>query len=181
MVDVLWSFGELEQAAAAKRAYGELGAEWLECPLLPEDLAGHRALQARPGAPIALGESFHTRFEAAPWLEQRALDVFQPDVGRTGISELLRQRRLAEAHGIAVTPHMGGALDLFQAATLHVAAACGGALLCEYQAGLAGRLGSAIDSGWRYRDGAFRLPERPGLGVEVDLEALAPFVISRRA
>jgi L-alanine-DL-glutamate epimerase-like enolase superfamily enzyme len=76
---------------------------------------------------------------------------------------------------------MGGALDLFQAATLHVAAACGGALLCEYQAGLAGRLGSAIASGWRYRDGAFRLPERPGLGVEVDLEALAPFVISRRA
>lgn len=181
MVDVLWSFGELEQAAAAKRAYGELGAEWLECPLLPEDLAGHRALGARPGAPIALGESFHTRFEAAPWLEQRALDVFQPDVGRTGLSELLRQMRLAEAQGIAVTPHMGGALDLFQAATLHVAAACGGALLCEYQAGLAGRLGSATDSGWRYRDGAFRLPERPGLGVEVDLEALAPFVINRRA
>jgi L-alanine-DL-glutamate epimerase-like enolase superfamily enzyme len=72
---------------------------------------------------------------------------------------------------------MGGALDLFQAATLHVAAACGEDLLCEYQAGLAGRLGAAIDSGWRYERGAFRLPERPGLGVAVDLEALAPFVV----
>jgi D-galactarolactone cycloisomerase len=177
MVDVLWSFSEVEPAAAAKRAYGELGAEWLECPLLPEDLAGHRALQVLPGAPIALGESFHTRFEATPWLEGRALDVFQPDVGRTGISDILRQMRLAEAHRIAVTPHMGGALDLFQAATLHVAAACAGARLCEYQAGLAGRLGAAIDSGWRYEAGAFRLPERPGLGVEVDLEALARFVV----
>jgi galactonate dehydratase len=177
MVDVLWSFSEVEDAAAAKLAYGALGAEWLECPLLPEDLAGHRALQKRPGAKIALGESFHTRFEAAPWLEGRALDVFQPDVGRTGIVETLRQMRLAQACGIAATPHMGGALDLFQAATLHVAAACGEDLLCEYQAGLAGRLGAAIDSGWRYERGAFRLPERPGLGVAVDLEALAPFVV----
>jgi galactonate dehydratase len=177
MVDVLWSFTDLEDAAAAKRAYGELGAEWLECPLLPEDLAGHRALRVLPGAKIALGESFHTRFEAAPWLEGRALDVFQPDAGRTGITEALRQMRLADACGIAVTPHMGGALDLFQAATLHVAAGCGAELLCEYQAGLAGRLGAALDSGWRYAGGAFRLPERPGLGVEVDLEALAPFVV----
>ena len=177
MVDVLWSFSAVEAAAAAKRAYGGLGAEWLECPLLPEDLAGHRALRARPGARVALGESFHTRFEAAPWLEGQALDVFQPDVGRTGIVETLRQMRLADACGIATTPHMGGALDLFQAATLHVAAACGEGLLCEYQAGLAGRLGAALDSGWRYAGGAFRLPERPGLGVEVDLEALAPFVV----
>ena len=167
---------EIEEAAAAKLAYGEHGAEWLECPLLPEDLAGHQALRVLPGARIALGESFHTRFESAPWLEGRALDVFQPDVGRTGITETLRQMRVADAGGIAVTPHMGGALKLFQA-TLHVAAACGSELLCEYQAGLAGRLGAALDSGWRYEAGAFRLPDRPGLGVEVDLEALAPFVV----
>ena len=179
MVDVLWSFEDLESAAKARLAYGELRAEWLECPLLPEDLAGHVALARRPGAPVALGESFHTRFEAGPWLEQGALHVFQPDVGRAGISDALRQMRIARDHGIPTTPHMGSGLDLFQAATLHFAAACGDEHLCEYQAALAGRLGGAIDTGWRFADGAFGMPDRPGLGVEVDEAALTPFLVGR--
>lgn len=175
MVDVLWSFEDVEAAAAARAAYGDLGAEWLECPLLPEDLAGHIALARQPGAPVALGESFHTRFEAGPWLEQGAVHVFQPDVGRAGISDALRQMAIARAHGIRTTPHMGSGLDLFQAATLHFATACADGPLCEYQAALAGRLGDAIDTGWRFADGAFALPDRPGLGVEVDETRLAPF------
>lgn len=177
MVDVLWSYADLDAAARAKAAYGALGAEWLECPLLPEDVAGHRALVAEPGAPIALGESFHTRYETRPWFEARALDVFQPDVGRTGLSDALRQMRLAGDAGIGTTPHMGSGLDVFQAATLHFASACRPGLLSEYQAGLAGRLGDAVDSGWSYAEGAFCLPDRPGIGAEIDVDRLAPFVV----
>ncbi len=173
MVDVLWSLPDLDAASAAKAAYGALGVDWLECPLTPEDLAGHRALHARPGAPIALGEHLHTHLEAAPWLEGHAVDILQPDVGRTGISGLLHQAELARADGVRLTPHMGSGLDIFQAATLHVAAALGDPeLLTENQAGLAGRLDGAVASDWRLEAGCFRLPDRPGLGIAVDEAAL---------
>lgn len=177
MVDVLWSLPDLETAAHAKAVYGELAVEWLECPMIPEDLAGHLHLQRRPGAPIALGEHVHTRFDSGPWLEQRALDVFQPDVGRTGISDALRQIGLARDAGIAVTPHMGSGLDVFQAATLHVAAVCADSHLCEFQAGLAGRVPDAITTTWRFEGGAFHLPDAPGIGIEVDEAALAAHVV----
>lgn len=172
MVDLLWSLETLEDGVAAKAAYGELGASWLECPLLPEDIDGHRRLHAEPGAPIALGEHFHTSFEVTSWLKPRALDVLQPDIGRTGISNALQQREMALAAGVDVTPHMGSGLDIFQAATLQFAAICADGLLTELQGGLSSRLGEAVDSGWRFADGGFRLPDRPGLGIEVDAERL---------
>jgi galactonate dehydratase len=178
MVDVLWSLPDLDTAGTAKAAYGELGVEWLECPMIAEDLEGHLRLQRLPGAPIALGEHFHSRFDSTPWLEQRALDVFQPDIGRTGISDGLRQITRAERAGIAVTPHMGSGLDVFQAATLHVAALCPPSHLSEFQAGLADRLGDALDSAWHLVDGSFRLPEVPGIGVSVDEAALRAHVVA---
>ena len=177
MVDVLWSFTTLEPAAAAKRAYGELGCGWLECPMLPEDLEGHRALCAAPGAPVALGEHVHARFECERWLAGGAVQVFQPDVGRTGVSEMLRLLAIAREAGVKVTPHMGSGLDIFQAATLHVAAVTDADLDCEFQAGIAGRLGDAIDTGWRFEAGGFTLPDRPGIGVVVDEAALQHFVV----
>lgn len=178
MVDVLWSLADLEAATVAKRAYGDAGARWLECPLPPEDLAGHVALRSRPGAAIALGEHFHTHFESTPWLAQGALDVFQPDVGRTGLSGFRRQADLARQHGVPTTPHMGSGLDIFQAATLQAAATSDPDILCEYQAGLEGRLGDAVQTDWHFMDGGFALPERPGLGIEVDEAALGIIAVS---
>lgn len=178
MLDTLWMLTP-ETAPAMKAALAERGAEWLECPLPPEDLPAHRALAARPGAPIALGEHFHTLYESGPWFEAGALNVFQPDVGRTGLSDGVRQQHAAAAAGIPTTPHMGSAFDVFQAATLHFSATCGDSLLCEYQAGLAGRLPGAVTTSWTPRAGQFQLPERPGLGVAVDVEALSRFVVAR--
>ncbi|MEM7022716.1 MAG: enolase C-terminal domain-like protein, partial [Pseudomonadota bacterium] len=177
MVDVLWSLADVEAAAEARRAYGELDVVWLECPLIPEDLDGHRQLQEYPGTPVALGEHFHTHYESRSWLAGMALNVFQPDVGRTGISDMLRQIEIGRAAGILTTPHMGSGLDIFQAATLHMAAVCEPDLLCEYQAGLSGRLEGAIDTGWVYRDGSFVLPDRPGLGVDITLDHLERFIV----
>lgn len=179
MVDVLWSLPSLEAAADARLRYHRQGAEWLECPLPPEDLDGHRQLASMPGADVALGEHLHTRFEAAPWFAARALQVFQPDVGRAGVSDLVRQTALARSCGIAMTPHMGSGLDIFQAVTLQVAAALGDpSLLTEFQAGLSGRQGGAVRSAWSYADGAFRLPDQPGLGVTVDEAELGRFVVA---
>ncbi|HJP33543.1 MAG: mandelate racemase/muconate lactonizing enzyme family protein [Candidatus Latescibacteria bacterium] len=177
MVDTLWMVSP-EHGPEARRRYGEMGCRWLECPLEPEDLAGHRELLTHPGAPIALGEHFRTHFQTEPWFETpRALDVFQPDIGRTGFSDGLRQLAQARASGVPTTPHMGNGLGPFQAATLHFAAACGDELLQEYQAGLAARATLVGSTAWTYDDGIFRVPQTPGLGVEVDEQALARYVV----
>ena len=175
MVDTLWMCRG-DTARQAKRRFGALGARFLECPLQPEDLTGHRALRQEPGAPIALGEHFRTLYQAGPWFEEPgALDVYQLDVGRTGLSDGLRQLEAARSVGIPTTPHMGSGLAVFQAATLHFAAACGGEYLQEYQAGLAQRAELVADTAWEYAEGGFGLPDRPGLGVEVDEGALARY------
>ena len=165
-------------ARTGKREYGRRGVRFFECPLQPEDLGGHRELVTQPGAPIALGEHFRTRYQVGDWLCQpRALDVYQPDIGRTGISDFVAQLDMATAAGIPVTPHMGTGVSLFQAATLQCAALASPAYLQEFQGGLADKLGPASDSAWRYADGGFALPARPGLGVEIDEAGIEKFIV----
>ena len=171
MVDTLWMVAP-DRAIEARRRYGGLGCRWLECPLEPEDLDGHRELLRHPGAPIALGEHFRTHWQTRAWFDPPALEVFQPDVGRTGLSDGLRQRDQAAAAGVPTTPHMGNGLGPFQAATLHFAAACPETCLQEFQAGLAERASLVGSTAWEYADGGFRLPDAPGLGVEMDERAL---------
>jgi D-galactarolactone cycloisomerase len=178
MVDTLWMCrGDVAQRA--KLGFGEMGVRFLECPLQPEDLQGHRALHAEPGAPIALGEHFRTHYQTEAWFDApRSLDVYQPDIGRTGLSDGLRQVVQARAAGIPSTPHMGSGLAVFQAATLHFAAVCGDEYLQEYQAGLAERAALVAQTAWTYAAGGFVLPDRPGLGVEIDEEAVARYSVA---
>ena len=175
--DALWSYEDAATAHRAKAAFGSLDAQWLECPMLPEDLAGHAALRRHPGARIALGEHFRTDLQVLPWLDAEALDVLQPDIGRTGFVMGGRIGAAAARRGIAVTPHMGGALDVMQAATLHFASACASPLPCEYQRGLAQRMRPAIESHWTLGARGFEMPSRAGLGVDVDEDALQAFVV----
>lgn len=179
MVDTLWMCDE-EGAAVGKKEYGDRGVRFFECPLQPEDLEGHRRLAALPGAPIALGEHFRTRYQLEPWLtEPRPLDVYQPDIGRTGISDFIRQRDMAAAAGIPTTPHMGTGVSIFQAATLQCAAVSSPELLQEFQGGLSDKLGNAADTAWLYDEGAFRLPDRPGIGADLDESAIERFIVRR--
>jgi galactonate dehydratase len=173
MVDALWSYADVEAAAEAKQALASREVDWLECPLVPEDLAGHAALVARPGVPIALGESFNTTWQVEPWTAARALDILQPDIGRTGFSDGLRQHAIARAAGIGVTAHMGSGTPVVQAAALHFNAAVAGDRLAECQFDLGGVLPDVFDTGWCYRGGQMAVPQRPGLGVEVNADALA--------
>jgi D-galactarolactone cycloisomerase len=123
--------------------------------------------------PVALGESFHTAWQAAPWIAARAVDILQPDIGRTGFSDGLRQHRMARDAGIGVTAHMGSGTPVVQAAALHFNAAVAGDRLAECQFDLGSLLPDVFDTGWRYHRGEMAVPQRPGLGVAVDEQRLA--------
>ena len=179
MVDALWmcDFGS---AVELKCELGARGVRFFECPLQPELLAEHRDLVAGDGAPIAIGEHFRTSYQLRDWLtEPLALDIFQPDIGRTGISDYVRQRDMASAVGVPTTPHMGNGVSVFQAATLHCAAVASPWMLQEFQSGLSTLLRDATHTAWHLEDGAFVLPEVAGLGVTVDESALASYIVPK--
>jgi len=179
MVDTLWMCSH-DGASRSKEEYGKRNVRFFECPLQPEDLIGHRELNSKPGAPIALGEHFRTRYQLEPWLENPLpLDVYQPDIGRTGISDFIKQRDMASAAGIPTTPHMGTGVSVFQAATLQCAALASPELLQEFQGGLSDKLGDASDSAWAYKDGSFTLPDRPGIGADLNEDAIEPFIVRK--
>ncbi len=179
MVDTLWMCSH-KGARNGKAAFGDRGVRFFECPLQPEDIRGHRDLSSAPGAPIALGEHFRTGYQLEPWLQEpAALDVYQPDIGRTGISDGLRQMAMASAAGIPTTPHMGSGVSVFQAATLQFAALASPEYLQEFQGGLSDKLGDAADTSWKYSAGSFRLPDRAGIGAEVDEAGIDRFIVRR--
>ena len=179
MVDTLWMCSP-ESAELGKTEYGRRNVRFFECPLQPEDLNGHQILVKKPGAPIALGEHFRSRYQMESWVQEpRALDVYQPDVGRTGFSDYMVQMKIASDCGVPTTPHMGSGVSVFQAATLQCAAVASPDYLQEFQGGLSDRLDKASDTGWKYADGGFKLPDRPGIGVEIHESLLEPFIVRR--
>ena len=177
MVDTLWMCSP-ESAELGKSEYGRRNVRFFECPLQPEDLNGHQILVKKPGAPIALGEHFRSRYQMESWVQEpRALDVYQPDIGRTGFSDYMVQMKIASQCGVPTTPHMGSGVSVFQAATLQCAAVASPDYLQEFQGGLSDRLDKASDTGWKYADGGFVLPDRPGIGVEINESLLEPFIV----
>jgi galactonate dehydratase len=176
MVDMSWMLS-LDVAITAKQAFHDANVEFLECPLQPEDLAGHRRLWKEQGTPIALGEHFRTAYQLVDWLNgDRALDVYQPDVGHTGFSDGVRQLGMAWESNLEATIHMSGSAVL-QAATFTLSSICRPTHLQEYMPRMTEKMSDAIDSGWVYRNGEIPVSDRPGLGVDVFPDKLAPFVV----
>ncbi|MBZ6176197.1 galactonate dehydratase [Streptomyces olivaceus] len=157
---------------------------WVEEPLAPghEDLLPEVA-RAAGATRIATGERLTSRWDFRTLLERGGVDILQPDVSVTGLSELARICHLAEAHDAAVVPHCpNGPVSL--AASLQVAAACLNVPLHEQSLGLHYNTGhGGLPRGEMADyvrdpapltpvDGALAVPAGPGLGIEVDEAAV---------
>ena len=170
-VDALWHLSESD-ALAFGRELDRRKALWLECPLLPEDPVAHGKLARAIRTPIALGESYRTRYELAPFFRERAVGLLQPDIGRTGITEGLRLASMAAAHGVAVVPHVSIALGPQIAAAIHFAAAVPNCQWLEYNPAVFDIANRFLRSPLQLEARRYITPTAPGLGVEVKFEAL---------
>lgn len=130
-VDALWHLPEARAVECAQEL-AERRVLWLECPLPPEDLEGHVELVHESGVRLALGESYRTRHEARPLFEREILTYWQPDLGRSGISETMVLGRMAREAGIAIVPHVSIALAPQLNAAIEVSAALGNSPMCEF-------------------------------------------------
>src|SRR5262245_39544707 len=180
-----WSPAEAIRMA---RALAPFRLFWLEEPVWPpEDYAGLAQVRAAIDTPIALGENESTLFGFREIVERGAADILQPSITKVGgISEFKKIAALAQAANLPIAPHsfyFGPGL----AATLHVAATFGGALPVEIGTG---ELETPfLTRPLEARDGWIEVPSGPGLGVEINEEAVRrypyapataePFVLNR--
>ena len=116
--------------------------------------------------PLALGEEWRTVYEYRPRLEKRAMSIIQPEMGHTGISQFMQIARMANAFHMKVIPHATIGIGIFQAASLHAAAALPNVPMHEYQHSVFDRNLRYVKTQMCCVNGAFQLPQGPGIGVE---------------
>ena len=146
---------------------------WFEEPLVPDALEDYVALRRAAKIPIAGGETLTRRQSFRPWLEAGAFDIVQPDVTKVGgLSEQRKIAWMAREHGIRFIPH-GWNTAVGLASDLQIASAFADTDLVEYLTG-SPLIDDLARGGWRLdADGMLEIPDRPGLGLDVDLGALA--------
>ena len=149
---------------------------WIEEPVATDDIDGSARVADALATPIAGYETEIGLYGFRELITRGAVDIVQPDIAWTGgFSEGRRIAALAQAHHLMVAPHaFGGAVLL--AASLHFAAAIPNALMLEFDQNPNGLRDELLKEPIRAdADGMIRLPERPGLGVELDPSAVGRY------
>ncbi len=149
-----------------------------EAPCQPEDIDGLAQVARAARTSVAAGEEWRTAYEYRPRFLARCMDIVQPEMGHTGVTEFMKIARMAEAFHCRVIPHASIGIGIFQAASLHAAAALPNAPWHEYQHSIFDRNLRFVTGDMACRDGAFHLPTGTGLGVEPSPEVW-PFVVRR--
>jgi L-alanine-DL-glutamate epimerase-like enolase superfamily enzyme len=180
MVDAGVAFGEDDETAYRRAvAFRPFDLHWLEEPLLPDAVSAYRRLaERRPPVPIAAGEGSNRYRFAEDLIENGKVSFIQIDAGRIGgLDAAHRVRRLAESRGVVYVNHTFKS-HLSLAAALHVFAAVERFELLEYPAGGSELASSLVeDPLLPGPDGLVRVPEAPGLGVQVSRAALERFLL----
>ena len=158
----------------------EYGVHWFEEPLVPDALEDYVALRRAARVPIAGGEVLTRRQTFRPWLANRAFDIVQPDVTKVGgLSEQRQIAWMAREHGVRFIPH-GWNTAVGLASDLQIASVFPETDLVEYLTG-SPFIDEIAAGGWALdADGMLPIPDRPGLGVAIDREALARYSASAR-
>ena len=158
-----------DKAVTAARRLERFDPGFYEEPV-PAELEPLRRVADQSPVPIATGESFVTHRGFADLLSRSDVRVVQPDVGRAGgITELLKIANMAAAERVGFAPH-NAAGPVMTHAAVHVGAASPAFMIQEtFEAAFhpdwsEELLVDPLDIG----DGTIAVPDRPGLGVELD-------------
>ena len=172
--DAYWSNG-YKWALNAARMLASYEVYWFEEPLQPDALGDYILLREHSPIAIAGGEVLTRRQSFQPWLQARAFDIVQPDVTKVGgISEERRIAWMAQDHGVRFIPH-GWNTAVGLAADLQLASAFPGTDLVEYLTG-SPFIDDITIGGWQLdADGMLSIPTQPGLGLELDPDAIARY------
>src|SRR6202167_1382710 len=156
----------------AKR-FENLDIAFFEEPCHPDDTDGYAWVRAQSAIPLAGGETLFLTYGFHEYLRRGLLDVVQPDLARCGgITSAMQVATLAQAHRVRFAPHTGFSGGISQLAALQVAAAAAELYLLEYMF-IDNPLRDIFQGGYpRPTGGTIEVPDGPGLGLELDLDAV---------
>jgi L-alanine-DL-glutamate epimerase-like enolase superfamily enzyme len=118
--------------------------------------------------PISGGEPLTTYAEFSEFVKNTRPDIVQPDLTRAGgITETLRVAEIARQHSVRLVPH-GFSTGILLAATVQFLAALPDGDLIEFSQSTSPLSTGLVTNPFTLEDGAIRVPDRPGLGVELD-------------
>lgn len=144
---------------------------WFEEPVEPDDYIGQREITRSTSIPVAAGENEYTRYGFRDMIDHRAVDILQPDaLILGGITEFMKVAAMAQAHDLDIAPHGK------QQVHIHLVAAIPNGLILEYYRESVDPMhGRMFLEDLEIRAGRVYAPNRPGLGLELNREALADY------
>ena len=146
--------------------------DWFEEPVPVESYHALNQVREKVNVPITVGERLHTRWEFVPVFEKELADYVMPDVTWTGgISELKKISTMAEAYYIPVSPHdASGPINVL--AGSHVMLTVPNFYRLETANADLSNYNQFIQTPLDNTNGALHVPDKPGLGIEMNMEYL---------
>lgn len=146
---------------------------FIEEPVPPEDVDGLAWLTANSGATIAAGERLLGRFDFRRALDKRAFHIAQPDICHAGgLWETKKIAAMCETAGVGVAPHnpLGPIAGI---AALHFGVSTPNHVIQEEMSGAVPWYDDVVTWPIERKPGRWDLPEKPGLGLEVNEKEMA--------
>jgi L-alanine-DL-glutamate epimerase-like enolase superfamily enzyme len=178
MVDVAYAWSDSRAALRTLQRLEPYDVFFMETPLDIDDLDGYAYLQARAPMRIAAGEWQNTHWEFLDLADRARLDVLQPDIGRVGgFTEARKVCQIAADRGRLIVPHCWKS-GIGIAASAHL---CAATPHCPYIEFLPAPLSESalrrelVADELQMRDGVLALPQKPGLGIELNRDALEKY------
>jgi D-galactarolactone cycloisomerase len=173
-----------KQAARVIKALEPFDLTWVEEPVPPENISGYRDLAKYTNVPLAAGEAHYNRFEFKQLIDDRLVDIVQPNIGRCGgFSEARFIAKLATTENVTVRPHVWNS-GVGVAAAVQFAASVptyphAGAnpepMLFEFDRSENPLRHEILEDSLNPSSGELTVPDSPGIGVTVDTDAVEQY------
>jgi D-galactarolactone cycloisomerase len=182
MLDANHGFDAIEAIALGRRV-ADQNIDWFEEPVIPEDLAAYREVRRGQPIPVAGGECEYTRWGFREVFTSGSIDIIQPDTcAAGGISECKKIADMAAAFGVRYVPHVWGtgvalaaALQLLGVLPHNPLRLTPREPILEFDRSEHPFRQEVLMEPIEHQRGVVQIPQGPGLGIEINRDALKRF------
>lgn len=149
----------LSEALIRCQSIDDLGLEWIEEPIVYDNLDGYALLASKLKTPLQLGENFYGARDLHRAIQMKACDLVMPDFMRIGgVTGWLRSAAIAAASGVPISTH------LYPEVAAHVMRVSETAHWLEWQ----NWINPILKQPYELCEGMLQIPGRAGVGMEWD-------------
>jgi len=163
-------------AIRVAKSLEEFSPYWYEEPVPADNVKALAEVRKNVSMPVVTGETLYTKSAYCEVFERRATDIINPDVCNCGgILELKEIAAMAQPYHVAVSPHNFNSTTLGLAATINVSVCIPNFIITEYFLNFKPRGDQISVDPIKVENGYIKITDKPGLGFELDEEAIAKY------